>query len=178
MTPDRYSRSVAWSSEDSCFVALCPEFPDLSGVGETRAEAEAALDEALAVAIELAHEESWTLPEPHTISEFSGQFRVRLPRSLHARLSRRAELEDVSLNTLVATMLGEQLGSLNTYARMEEALCAVRDQARSAVLALQSAAWSRSATAAYQLSTSADVRPSALARHTSGVSLALNTINN
>ena len=41
---------------------------------------------------------------------YSGQWRQRVPKSLHASLARRATQEGVSLNTLVATLLAEGLG--------------------------------------------------------------------
>ena len=41
---------------------------------------------------------------------YSGQWRQRVPRSLHAALARRAMQEGVSLNTLVATLLADGLG--------------------------------------------------------------------
>lgn len=41
---------------------------------------------------------------------YSGQWRQRVPRSLHASLVRRAVQEGVSLNTLAATLLAEGLG--------------------------------------------------------------------
>jgi antitoxin HicB len=41
---------------------------------------------------------------------YSGQWRQRVPKSLHASLARRAVQEGVSLNTLVATLLAEGLG--------------------------------------------------------------------
>lgn len=41
---------------------------------------------------------------------YSGQWRQRVPKSLHAWLARRAMQEGVSLNTLVATLLAEGLG--------------------------------------------------------------------
>lgn len=40
----------------------------------------------------------------------SGQFRLRLPKTMHARLTRRAAQEGVSLNTLAATLIAEGLG--------------------------------------------------------------------
>ncbi|MFN0166107.1 MAG: type II toxin-antitoxin system HicB family antitoxin [Bryobacteraceae bacterium] len=43
-------------------------------------------------------------------SKASGQWRQRVPRSVHARLVERARLEGVSLNTLVTAMISEGLG--------------------------------------------------------------------
>ncbi|MBK6735767.1 MAG: toxin-antitoxin system HicB family antitoxin [bacterium] len=50
---------------------------------------------------------SATPPPPSGHMAHSGQFRVRLPRTLHARLAVQAEREGVSLNTLVCTLLSE-----------------------------------------------------------------------
>ena len=41
---------------------------------------------------------------------YTGQWRQRVPKSLHAALSRRAEREGVSLNMLVTMLLAEGLG--------------------------------------------------------------------
>ncbi len=47
------------------------------------------------------------IPKPGAAS---GQWRQRVPRSLHARLAARARQEGVSLNTLVSTLIAEGLG--------------------------------------------------------------------
>ena len=44
-------------------------------------------------------ENGWPLPAPQVAVTYSDQFRVRLPRSLHAWLVREAEREGVSLNS-------------------------------------------------------------------------------
>lgn len=44
------------------------------------------------------------------VTFFGGQWRQRVPKSLHAALARRAYHEGVSLNMLVITMLAEGLG--------------------------------------------------------------------
>jgi antitoxin HicB len=41
---------------------------------------------------------------------YAGQWRQRVPKSMHAALARRAAREGVSLNMLVTTMLAEGLG--------------------------------------------------------------------
>jgi antitoxin HicB len=50
------------------------------------------------------------IPKPGKATSASGQWRQRVPRSLHARLVTRAEQEGVSLNTLVTTLIAEGLG--------------------------------------------------------------------
>ncbi|MCL4804481.1 MAG: type II toxin-antitoxin system HicB family antitoxin [Anaerolineae bacterium] len=46
-----------------------------------------------------------SVPEPRNEDEFSGKFSVRLPRSLHRDLVRRAEDEGVSLNQYITSVL-------------------------------------------------------------------------
>lgn len=107
---NNYTMVVAWSDEDACFVARFLDFPGLSGLGETVAVAASELQTALELAIETYEEENWPLPEPRPQHYYSGQFRVRLPRSLHATLAEQAELEGVSLNALVTAYLSEKAG--------------------------------------------------------------------
>jgi antitoxin HicB len=49
-------------------------------------------------------------PVPTTGEVYGGQWRQRVPKSLHAALARRAEREGVSLNMLATTLLAEGLG--------------------------------------------------------------------
>jgi antitoxin HicB len=46
----------------------------------------------------------------------SGQFRLRMPKSLHARLAAQAEREGVSLNMLVVAAAAQALGQRETTA--------------------------------------------------------------
>ncbi len=101
----KYSSNVAWSEQDAAYVAVSAEFPGLSGLGETPEEAVRQLQVALDLAVETLEEEGRSLPEPNLIGEYSGQFRLRLPKSLHQALALRAQGEGVSLNTLAVTVL-------------------------------------------------------------------------
>lgn len=116
---DRYSYNVFWSDGDGGYIAVSPEFPRLSGFGET---AEAALMELRGVleeALEVYREEGWPLPEPHVHGEHSGQFRVRVAKSLHAALAQRAEAESISMNSLVTQYLARGLGHDAALSRAE-----------------------------------------------------------
>jgi predicted RNase H-like HicB family nuclease len=108
---NHYGYAVRWSDEDEAFVALCPEFPGLSAFGESAAEALEQIQVAVDLALETHRAEGWPLPEVQAVSQYSGQFRLRVPRSLHAELATRAEAEGVSLNALVVSYIARGLGS-------------------------------------------------------------------
>lgn len=111
-TLDRYSVQVFYSEADACFVAMCPDFPGVSAFGDSQAEAMTEFRAALELAIETYEEESWPLPSPSRLPEAelpSGEFRVRLPRSMHAQLARRAALEGVSQNYVVVAFVAAGL---------------------------------------------------------------------
>ena len=88
------------------------EFPDLPGCmadGETIEEALIEAQDAMISWLKTAREFDDPIPEPDTLTKYSGQWRQRVPKSLHAALARRAKLENVSLNTLAATLLAKGL---------------------------------------------------------------------
>ena len=64
-----------------------------------------ALDSCLRTIAESGHQ----VPVPESRAS-SGQWRQRVPKSLHARLVDRAEREGVSLNTLVTVLIAEGMG--------------------------------------------------------------------
>ena len=90
------------------------EYPDLPGCmsdGETVEEAIANGRDALKSCIRTLRSFGDSIPPPGAFSQSSGQWRQRVPKSLHARLSARAKREGVSLNTLVTAILAEGLAS-------------------------------------------------------------------
>lgn len=90
------------------------EFPDLPGCiadGETMEEALLEAEDALKAWLATAQEFGDEIPEPSITSKYSGQWRIRLPKSLHASLALRAKLEGVSLNMLTATILAQACGN-------------------------------------------------------------------
>ena len=107
----RFSARVVWSEEDEAFVAFCPEFQGISALGDSRTEAIRELNEALELAAETHEREGWPVPEPVYQPQFSGQFRLRIPKSLHAWLADHAQQEGVSLNTLVLEILSRARGA-------------------------------------------------------------------
>jgi antitoxin HicB len=86
------------------------EYPDLPGCisdGETPEEALKQGSDAVKAYLMDCVKRGDAVPNP---TAASGQWRQRVPRSLHSRLVARARQEGVSLNTLVTAMIAEGLG--------------------------------------------------------------------
>lgn len=129
---NRYSVQVYSDPASDGFLAVCPEFPHLSAFGETRAEALDEMQEALELAVETYRDEGWPLPDakqPPSASLPSGEFRVRVPRTIHMQLAAQAEADGVSQNTLVVAYIAHGLGR-------EESSLMLRDEIRQGLAAL------------------------------------------
>lgn len=96
------------------------EYPDLPGVisdGETPEEAMDNGQDALKAALLTMKEFGDPIPAPGAFNAASGQWRQRVPKTLHARLVERAKEEGVSLNALVTAMIAEGLGQRQARSR-------------------------------------------------------------
>jgi len=98
---NNYKFDLAWSVEDEGYIATCPEFVGLSAFGETANEALAEAQVALKLFIETYKEKGIPLPEPKTVQDYSGQIRLRLPKSLHGQAAKVASEDGISLNQLI-----------------------------------------------------------------------------
>ncbi|BCA78993.1 type II toxin-antitoxin system HicB family antitoxin [Desulfuromonas sp. KJ2020] len=104
----KYGFRFLWSDEDSGFIVTCPDFPGFSAFGETTENALEEANIALDLLVESLRTAGTALPEPTKAADYSGQVRLRMPKSLHRSLVQRAEMEGVSLNTWLITLLSER----------------------------------------------------------------------
>ena len=105
---NKYAISIKWSDEDNGFIATIPGLHGLSAFGLTREEAISELNIAAEAYFESLKKAGRRLPAEEKIIPYSGQIRLRMPKSLHAALSGGAESEGVSLNTYMVTLLSER----------------------------------------------------------------------
>ena len=110
----KYSIRLFWSEEDESYIATIPEFPGLSAHGETPEEAAEEAKVAAELFVEDMEENGERVPEPQVAAAYSGQLRLRLPRSLHQSLVESARREGVSLNAHLVTLLAENFGAAKT----------------------------------------------------------------
>jgi predicted RNase H-like HicB family nuclease len=90
------------------FSASIPEFPGCFAEGETIEETYAKLEKVALSWIEAAIKLKREIPKP--LSNTSGHFVLRIPRSLHRNARLLAELDEVSLNQFVTTALAQYIG--------------------------------------------------------------------
>lgn len=96
--------------EGGGYLAQAPDLQGCYGDGETVVEALEDIKSAIQCWIESAKEFGDPIPQPSTALSYSGQWRIRVPKHLHAALAFQAKEEGVSLNMLAATLLAEGIG--------------------------------------------------------------------
>ena len=105
---NKHAISIKWSDEDNGFIASIPGINSLSAFGATREKALSELKIAAEAYFEALEEAGRPLPYPEKIIPYSGQLRLRMPKSLHSTLAGEAEGEGISLNTHIVTLLSER----------------------------------------------------------------------
>ena len=115
---DKYPFTIRpLSSEDGGGFLI--EYPDLPGChsdGDTPEQAIVNGRDALRSYLLSCRKHGDPIPKPNSPAASSGQFRVRMPKSLHARLVAQAAREGVSLNMLVVAAAAQVLGQRETTA--------------------------------------------------------------
>jgi antitoxin HicB len=95
--------------EGGGFLVEYPDIPGCMSDGETVGEAVANGREALRDCLAVFKESGRRLPKATQVE--AAQWRQRLPRTLYAKLTAQAEVEGVSINSLVAAMIAEAVGA-------------------------------------------------------------------
>lgn len=106
----RYGVAVTWSEEDGEYVATSPEWPELSWLAASELEAISGLRTVIGEAIQVLTDQGSPIPLPRAQPAYSGQIRLRMPKSLHQAMAVRADEEGVSLNTLALTYISRGVG--------------------------------------------------------------------
>ena len=105
---NKHAVCIKWSDEDNGFIATIPGIKALSAFGAKREKALSELKIAAEAYFEALEAAGKPLPLYEKVTPYSGQLRLRMPKSLHAALSNGAEDEGISLNTYIVTLLSER----------------------------------------------------------------------
>ena len=99
---------------DELYVARIAELPDVQEFGESYEETRSLALDTLITSYDLCCEKEIPFPKPMVINDehdlASGRVTLRMPKTLHTRLIKEAELEDVSLNQYLVSSLSINYG--------------------------------------------------------------------
>lgn len=102
-----YRMEVIPDTEEGGYAACCPELVGCITCSETLEGALANLVDAKKAWFEAAIEEGLAIPEPENMLSYSGQFKLRIPKSLHRSLAEHAKAEGISMNQYCSYLLAK-----------------------------------------------------------------------
>lgn len=102
-----YRMEIVEDPDEGGFVVTYPDLPGCITVGETIEAAAANAADAKKAWLEAALEEGIAIPEPDDLESYSGQFKLRIPKSLHKSLTEHARREGVSMNQYCVYLLSK-----------------------------------------------------------------------
>ncbi|MBQ8280259.1 MAG: type II toxin-antitoxin system HicB family antitoxin [Roseburia sp.] len=93
-----YKIELTPDMEEGGYAVSCPELPGCVSCGDTLEEAMANIEDAKLAWLTAAIEEGISIPEPENLDNYSGQFKLRMPKSLHKQLAEHSKREGISMN--------------------------------------------------------------------------------
>lgn len=102
-----YKIEIVEDMEEGGFVASYPDLPGCISCGETEEKAIANVKEAKIEWLTVAIEEGYNIPLPTTDDSYSGQFKLRMPKSLHRQLAENSKHEGISMNQYCLYLLAK-----------------------------------------------------------------------
>jgi predicted RNase H-like HicB family nuclease len=102
-----YSMEVFEDKDEGGFVVTYPDLPGCLTCGETIESAITNAVDAKRAWLEAALEEGIEIQEPESLNDYSGQFKLRIPRSLHRSLAEHSKREGVSMNQYCVYLLSK-----------------------------------------------------------------------
>lgn len=109
-----YKMELIPDIEEGGFVVSFPELPGCITCGDTMESAVANAIDAKRAWIEAELEDGRRIPEPDNTDQYSGQFKLRIPKSLHKTLSEHAKQEGISMNQYCMYLLSRN-DALHSY---------------------------------------------------------------
>lgn len=93
-----YRMEIVPDQEEGGYAVMFPELPGCVTSGETLESAVSNAEDAKKEWLLAALEEGQQIPEPDSLNDYSGQFKLRIPKSLHRQLSEHSKREGISMN--------------------------------------------------------------------------------
>ena len=102
-----YRMEIVEDKDEGGYVVSYPELPGCITCGETIESAIANAMDAKKEWLIAAMEEGIEISEPDNLEDYSGQFKLRIPRSLHKSLAEHSKREGISMNQYCVYLLSK-----------------------------------------------------------------------
>ena len=102
-----YRMEIVEDKDEGGFIVTYPDLPGCISCGETIESAVANAIDAKEVWLEAAIEEGIEINEPDSLDYYSGQFKLRIPKSLHKSLAEHSQREGISMNQYCVYLLSK-----------------------------------------------------------------------
>ncbi len=93
-----YRLEIVPDPSEGGYVASYPELQGCVTCADTLASVVANAEDCKKEWLTSALEDGLTIPEPDSLDKYSGQFKLRIPRSLHKTLAEHSRSEGISMN--------------------------------------------------------------------------------
>ena len=102
-----YKMEIIPDPDEGGYVISYPELPGCLSAGETIEKAINNAEDAKRVWFEAAIEDGLEINMPQALESYSGQFKLRIPKSLHKKLAEQARHEGISMNQYCVYLLSK-----------------------------------------------------------------------
>lgn len=102
-----YRMEVVEDKEEGGYVVAYPDLPGCITSGNTINAAVANAKDAKKAWLEAAIEAGVEIYEPNSLENYSGQFKLRMPKSLHRSLAEHSSMEGISMNQYCVYLLSK-----------------------------------------------------------------------
>ncbi|MCK5160983.1 MAG: type II toxin-antitoxin system HicB family antitoxin [Candidatus Aureabacteria bacterium] len=110
-----YIRKVFYSEKDKCWVAIAPEIPGCSALGDTDNKALQELGNAIKLHIQIRKKNKLPIPQALSKQKLGGRFLLRIPKVLQHNLKEEAMEEGVSVNQYTLFLISTARAQLHPF---------------------------------------------------------------
>lgn len=102
-----YKIEVVKEDSENGYILSIPELKGCITCADDISEGMELIEDAKKEWIKAAIESKFEIPEPNSIEKYSGQFKLRIPKSLHMELAEKSKREGISMNQYCLYLLSK-----------------------------------------------------------------------
>ncbi len=110
-----YKMEIMQDSTEGGYIVSFPDLPGCITCAETLTDAVKNAEDAKQAWLEAALADGLTISEPNASLEYSGQFKLRMPKSLHRSLAEHSKQEGISMNQYCLYLLAKSDAAYPAY---------------------------------------------------------------